>query len=449
MFKKMFVNSRRAVCTICINKKQAVLRGKTELYHKPSDKPSEIKKEETGMSRKGENIYLRKDGRWEGRYIKGRREDGRAVMGSVYGKKYSDVKRQLTLVKAGLYGEGSVRRIFEKGTFRDWAEYWLEVLAKPRVRPGTYAGYCRNVRNHMYPFIGEMQLADITGRHIQDMVSELQGKLASGTLRGICRLLKAILDAACARKYIDCNPYHGIRIPGMEKQAPRILTRSEQKKVEQTAMAEEKEEYIICLYTGLRVGELCALKWSDVDLDNRVLHVRNSVQRIPAGYLSGRMGELTGKDEFSEAGGERSAVGDEHSEKTALVIGRPKSASSVREIPVSDHLAEILETKRVREQGLGSEYLFPGTKKKFRDPRSMQIGISSMCRKMGIEGVHMHTLRHTFATRCLEKNVNYQVLSEFLGHSSPGITMEHYSHCTFESKRENIARLEPDNSEAE
>ena len=70
MFKKMFVNSRRAVCTICINKKQAVLRGKTELYHKPSDKPSEIKKEETGMSRKGENIYLRKDGRWEGRYIK-------------------------------------------------------------------------------------------------------------------------------------------------------------------------------------------------------------------------------------------------------------------------------------------------------------------------------------------------------------------------------------------
>ena len=130
------------------------------------------------MARKGENIYLRKDGRWEGRYIKGRDLNGKAKYRSIYGKRYNEVKRKLILIKSTLCQEDILPCIHGNGSFEDWAEYWLEVLTRPYVKLETYAGYRRSLNNHVYPVLGRINISDITPQHIQDLAAVLQEKLA-------------------------------------------------------------------------------------------------------------------------------------------------------------------------------------------------------------------------------------------------------------------------------
>lgn len=369
------------------------------------------------MSRKGENIYHRKDGRWEGRYIKGRRPDGTPKFGSIYGRQYSEVKKKLVMVKGELYKDSEdLPVICGSGKVKDWADYWIEVIIRPRVRPETYAGYRRNLDNHICMYIGDLDIRSITQQHVQQLMDKLQENLAATTIHGICRLLKSLFASACEKGLIHYNPCYCIRLPKAKSRPPRVLTQNEQKKLEKEIFINNEPEYLLCLYMGLRVGELCALRWEDVDFENSILHIRNAVHRIPQNMEIG---------------------------STKLVIGEPKSESSVRDIPIPVFLSEILMNKRSAERCSSNDFLFKGTKTACRDPRTMQQKIRRLCRKLELKGVHMHTLRHTFATRCLEKGIRYEVLSEFLGHASPQITLRHYAHCTLETKRLSIERIVP------
>lgn len=193
------------------------------------------------------------------------------------------------------------------------------------------------------------------------------------------------------------------------------MTQTEQNRLEQAAMEMGKLEYLICLYTGLRVGELCALRWEDIDFENHILHVKYSVQRLP---------DSQGRH------------------KTYLTLSTPKSESSIRDIPLPHFLVSILLETR-EKQGVTNGFMFSSHQGQYCDPRTMQHGIGVLCSGLGIQGVHMHTLRHTFATRCLEKEIRYEILCELLGHSSPRITLQHYAHCTPKAKRESMERLNP------
>lgn len=369
------------------------------------------------MSRKGENIYHRKDGRWEGRYIKGRKPDGTPKFGFIYGKHYGEVKKKLVIIKSELYkGSKKMPVIYGNGKVNDWAEYWVEVMIRPHVRPETYAGYRRNLKNHICRYIGELDINTITAEHTQRLMDELQKELAATTLHGISRLMKSMFTAACEKELIPHNPCLCIKLPKAKGRPPRVLTLSEQKKLEKEIFMNNEPEYLLCLYMGLRVGELCALRWEDVDFENNILHIRNAVHRIP-----------------QEIGGR----------STKLVVGEPKSESSVRDIPLPCFLSKILLRKKESEKGSSNDFLFKGTKTACRDPRTMQRKIEKLSQELGLSGVHMHTLRHTFATRCLEKGIHYEVLSEFLGHSSAQITLRHYAHCTPETKRLNIELIVP------
>lgn len=368
------------------------------------------------MARKGENIYLRKDGRWEGRYIKGRRADGKAVFGSIYGKQYCEVKRQLIIIKSKQYRETAQSPQQDARTFYDWGEHWLEKIIRPHIKTGTYSGYRRNLEKHIYPFLMDIMITEITSEDIQAMVNTLRPTMAPTTLHGVCRLLKSILNSAYEKGIITQNPFQNIWLPKINRKTPRVLTYQEQEKLEQQVIKTGELEYLLCLYTGLRVGELCALRWRDIDLENAVLHVRHSVQRIPVSV---------------------------EKKKTLLIMGSPKSESSLRDIPIPSFISKVFEQKKNEEGVFENDFVFRGRKNGYRDPRTMQQRITSICSGMEIEGVHMHTLRHTFATRCLEKDIGYEVLCEFLGHSSPKVTLSHYAHCTLETKRENIERLIP------
>ena len=148
------------------------------------------------MARRGENIYHRKDGRWEGRCIVGRKTDGRPRFHSIYGKSYSEVKKNLVLLKSKHVEQRKEQTIliYENGSLSDWMDYWLDVIEKPYIRATTYDLYRRNIDKHLRPHLGQYALRELSQTHVQTLVNRLNQTLASGTLHGICRLLKAILN---------------------------------------------------------------------------------------------------------------------------------------------------------------------------------------------------------------------------------------------------------------
>ncbi|MGJ4850542.1 tyrosine-type recombinase/integrase [Bacillota bacterium Meth-B3] len=364
------------------------------------------------MAKRGENIYLRKDGRYEGRYIKGRKSDGRPIFGSIYARRYAEVKCRLTKIKSSLYGERTALKVYGSGAVGDFLEFHLEEHIRPTVKPGTYANYRRNLTHHILPLLGDVPMDRLTSGQIQEAVELWQKRLAASTLRGVFRMLKAMLSAAAERGLLTHNPCQSIRLPKGKTRPPRVLTVSEQKRLEEAVRHSGNCEYLLCLYTGLRVGELCALRWADVDFAGRMLRVRHAAQRIHA-KRAGR--------------------------KTALVMATPKSESSQRDIPLPDFLMKML--KALKAESGDCAFVFKSAAGEMRDPRTMQQQLGRICKASGLQGVHMHTLRHSFATRCLEKGIRVEVLSALLGHSSPQITLKYYAHCTPEAKRHSMALL--------
>lgn len=359
------------------------------------------------MAKKGENIYLRKDGRWEGRYIKGRKADGKPIFCSIYGKSYNEVKKQLIIIKSTLYRHEDPKRIWAHSkTMADWLEYWLETLIRPNIKANTYLGYRRSIEKHIFPLMGQQEIRKLTAHTIQMAANTLAERLAPGTLHGVFRLLKAALLAAQEQGMLSKSPYTNIKLPKLRNKRPRVLTEQEQERLARHSLLQEDYAYLFCLYTGLRVGELAALRWEDIDFENNMLYVKHSVMRLPLGTRKGA--------------------------KSTLTIGNPKSESSIREIPLPLFLMELLRKQKSQNC---SEFIFQGRKGGCIDPRTMQKRLEKICKQSNLKGVHMHTLRHTFATRCLENGVRYEILSELLGHASVQITLNHYVHCTLQDKR--------------
>lgn len=352
------------------------------------------------MSKRGENIYLRKDGRYEGRYIKGRKQSGQALFGYVYAKRYAEVKERLMRLKIG---ECTPSPVHQRNTLGEWMRYWLEEYVRPYVRETTYATYENQYRTHIEPAIGKTALYLLDKEKIQVFVNSITPQISTGMVHNVLRLLSSALRIAQNKGMIVCNPCQEVRLPVYKTKEPRVLTVVEQKKLERAAEKEGMIEYMLCLYTGLRVGELCALRWENVDFESNILYVRRTAKRVRK-------------------------ITDRH--KTVVVMGAPKTEESMREIPIPAFLMAYLE--RIRKEH-GQIFAV--------DVRTIQQRLHKLTHKVGLKGVHMHTLRHTFATRCLEVGVGVETLSALLGHSSPNITLSCYAHCTRETKIRSIGKL--------
>lgn len=165
----------------------------------------------------------------------------------------------------------------------------------------------------------------------------------------------------------------------------------------------------ICLFTGIRVGELCALTWDDISLENNTIHIHRTLQRIQV------------------PDGEK---------RTTILITEPKSQCSIRDIPIAGTLREMLIQQTIKEG-----YVLTGNKNKYVEPRTMQNRFKAIADRCNIRNVHLHTLRHTFATRCIEVGFDVKSLSEILGHASVNITMNRYVHPSIELKQKNMDKL--------
>lgn len=370
------------------------------------------------MPRKGENIYKRKDGRWEGRYVKGR-NGKKAIYGYVYSKSYSEVKKQLILKRAeyALEENKPSATAMKDALFSEVSEMWLRSI-QVLVKESTWIKYRNILKCSIVPRLGNTNLSEIDYLAVSALCNDLmeyggkdQSGLAAKTVADALSLTKAVIKYASRMKYITDRTALDVSVK--VKNAPlRVLSIQEQKIL--IAELTDKLDFTklgiyICLFTGIRVGELCALTWDDISLENNMIHIHRTMQRIQT------------------PGSEK---------KTAILIAEPKSQCSIRDIPIAGALREKLMQQAVKEG-----YVLTGNKNKYVEPRTMQNRFKAIAERCGLRDVHFHTLRHTFATRCIEVGFDVKSLSEILGHANVSITLNRYVHPSMELKQKNMDRL--------
>lgn len=367
------------------------------------------------MARHGENIYKRKDGRYEGRYVIGKTVGGKTNFGYIYGHQYAEVKKALLLKKAEWAKKSSSVTGNALDTMEEWLSHWMENELLGSVKASSYQTYVNIVKKHLLPMLGEMKIVSITPGIVHNFVTTLEDSgLAYNTIKGVYRLLAAAMRVAFEEGLIQKNPCRRIRIQRAEQEEQRILTQKEQELLKKSSTNMNDLPMLLSLYTGMRLGEVCALKWDDIDWENQTIIIKRTVQRIA-------------QVKNNIAGG-----------KTMLMIGTPKSLRSVRIIPVPNFvLARLHELMKKKANDL---YIF-GFSNQPAEPRTVQRHFKALAKKLGIKNVHFHTLRHSFSTRLVELGVDIKTISTLLGHSSTQTTLDFYAHSLPQQQRAAISLL--------
>lgn len=296
-------------------------------------------------------------------------------------------------------------------SFAFFADDWLETQCS-QLKESSKVKYRNIINKHLIPQFGPRSPADI-GRDDLFLFSRalLSDGLSPRTVSAILSVTRSILRYArlCGVPAEDPGP-----IPLKLGVYPtRVFSQSEQERL--TAYLYRQSDMssrgiLLSLFTGLRIGELCALKWGDISFEDRCLQVRRTMQRLQT---------------------------LQEGQKTAIHIAAPKSISSARTIPLPDELMDALQKLRKDDDC----FFLSGSAEQFVEPRTMEYRFKAAIRACGIDNASFHTCRHSFATRCVELGFDVKTLSEILGHASVNITMNRYVHPSMEFKRENMNRL--------
>lgn len=364
---------------------------------------------------KSKNIYKRKDGRWEGRIANGYDKKGHTKYFSVYAKSYTEVKS-----KMDIYSKEN-KKSTSKNTVEKVCREWLDSI-RNSVKISTLNKYTNVINNHIIPCMGGLCINELTADCIDRFLTEKlkngridgNGGLSPKTVCDITTVLKTVVNFSTSRGYSAA--FMGkVSLPRLANRETKVLTKSEQCRLENyicNNLNQKSVGLLLALYTGLRIGELCSLKWSSIDFENKILTVNATVQRIQ---------QLDTEN------------------KTTVVIGEPKSTSSVRSIPLSMAIVNALKT--LSPDVLSQAYILSGSALSPIEPRSYTNYFKRCLKECNISDINFHALRHTFATRCVEAGVDIKSLSEILGHSDVKITLNRYVHSSMEQKKLQIEKL--------
>lgn len=368
------------------------------------------------MAKHGENIYRRKDGRYEGRYVIGKTPNGKTRFGYVYGKQYNQVRRMLLLKKAEHINDDLRTRSLSQEFLTSWMKKWIENERLGCIKISSYQTYQNLFRKHISPWFQGIKLSAVTSADIHNFIAELEASgLAYATIRNIYRLLASALRCAFEEGLIAKNPCKKIQIQQTEYCEQRVLNKTERSLFLNANYRREELPILLCLYSGMRIGEICALKWSDIDWERRTISVKRTVQRV----------NCTEEDVSNK--------------KTMLMVGTPKSLRSRRTIPVPPFILERLRTDIVFNSD--DDFLFGTASKRPADPRTIQRRFERFSAALGVSNIHFHSLRHSFANHLLELGVDIKTVSLLLGHSSVKTTLEHYAHSSLQQQRDAVNLL--------
>lgn len=372
------------------------------------------------MSRRGENIYKRKDGRWEARVPNGYSPDGKRKYRSLYAASYKEVKQlkidYLTLSNNN-YNLKSLK-------FNDIARQWLNKI-QISVKESTYYCYENLLHIHILPELGGISLKYISTSTIDEFTwkklnsGRIDGKggLSNKTVRDILYIIKSILLYAKIEYQFS---YQSISIqqPKLLRKEVKILDLEEQKMLENHLESEQTLYSIgifICLYCGLRLGEICALQWKSIFLKEKYIFIQSTISRVKNV--------------------------DDHSSKTKLIFTSPKTQQSIRKIPLPDFLIKFMLRYQEEHVIKDDTYFLTGSSTHYLSPRTYQHYFKRVLEKCYISNYNFHVLRHTFASRAIESGMDAKTLSELLGHASVSTTLNRYVHSSEFQKQKQMKQM--------
>lgn len=375
------------------------------------------------MARTGENIYKRKDGRWEARYISSYDGNGKAKYKYLYAHTYTEVKAKL--LKAQNYAplSSDAEKLRDKEKYEYWLDEWLRTK-RLGVKESTYIRYRNTIENHIKPDLGKYPISKISTSLMEQFVSH---KLQDGRIDGSGGLSpKSMSDIMVIVKesFKYAQSYGVIVICSFERivfkknaQEMRVLSLLEEKRL-LSVLFKDFDRYklgvFICLYTGIRIGELCALQWKNISFSENAIKIEHTMQRLQSEDLNAL-------------------------QKTRIIVTEPKSYAALRTIPLPEFVIDVIKPFA----GSPNAYVLSGESKTIIEPRTMQNRFKAYLDEGKIEDANFHSLRHTFATRCIEAGFDVKTLSEILGHSSVKITLDKYVHSSMQLKRNNMEKLKP------
>lgn len=362
------------------------------------------------MPRKGENIYKRKDGRWEARYIH-HYENGKAKYRYLYGESYKEVKakRQAEL---SLPENMRVSSIKELATLEDISTLWLREKKKT-VKESTYTRYVRTVKKYILTGFDCQQLIKIDNKAIDLFLEILKETLSDKTVSDIICVFKSIWNYGIENDYPCC--FWKPPKTKVKKNTEITIIPPESRKSIEAALFQHSNlvslGIIFTLFTGVRIGEICGLRWGDIDFENGYAYIRRTVERIADLDIN------TAK-------------------KTKVIVSEPKTDNSIRIIPLPSFLVEYIKAFKVNDEN----YILTASTK-HTEPHTYYTRYKNYLRKYDLGDYTFHELRHTFATECVDRGFDIKSLSEILGHADVSTTMNYYVHPTLQMKKRQMEML--------
>ena len=282
------------------------------------------------------------------------------------------------------------------------------------VKKSTYSAYILLIENHINPYFGDKE--QITEEDVQKFVlTELRKGLSQKSIKDIIIVLKMILKFAVKQKLLAYNEIE-IKFPTVgEKTDLEVLNKNDHKKIInylQENFTFKNLGIYICLSTGMRIGEICGLLWSDIDVENGIIKVRRTVQRI--------------------------YVIDGVTRHTEILIDTPKTKNSIRDMPMTTELYKISKPRKKR---VNNDFYVITNEAKPTEPRTYRNYYERLIKRLGIQKLKFHGLRHSFATRCIESKCDYKTVSVILGHSNISTTLNLYVHPNMEQKKKCIDQM--------
>ncbi len=353
------------------------------------------------------NIYHRKDGRFEGRLSKGKKRNGHRRFQYFFGKTRGEVEEKIDAYRLETAPKSDCTL-----TLKELFEEWFSSV-QYRIKESTAANYRMKANKHILPKFGGFRISKLGSAEINAFVkSKFDAGFSYRYVADIVILMKSLFKYA-VRVYHVFNPMSEVILPHRKSEEIRILDSDEQKRLSEYAEHNTNRTSLgiaLSMNMGLRIGELCALQWRDVDLEKRVLTVRRTLQRIQT------MDSVT---------------------RTKLILTDPKSESSKRSIPIPKFLIPQL----TKFAGRSTDFILSGKEKPI-EPRTMQYRFARVLKNAELPSVHFHALRHMFASNCVKLGFDVKTLSEILGHSSVETTLNRYVHSSFEQKVACMSLLE-------